>query len=619
MRRLPLLLVTLALAAPAPAEDGTKVVDKKSGLVVQMPEQWSRESAREKGGVKFAGIYDLSAAKYVLFTVETGPATGFDEAVWLGNEKAAATKTLKSMETPWTTEPLMIGGARAVRYTVGGKANGEKEFELRIRGCGLVRNDVFFRISELSYSRAHDEAADALKAMWEAISFEEANPFAEEEEKKEGGGEEETPAEGEDGGTPAQAATIVEDKIGKFKISIPPGWTITHAPDDNEQNLMRLTAQRLSDDGNELGAFEIRRYRGGNAELFTNEEPGDVLIKVMNEEVKLFEDAYGPGSANSVKPEVDVRVQFGGADKACGYEVRAIPLDEEQKIEDAKKLVDRGDTSVTVPVFLPFVFRGRLAMISPYVFVTRAWFRRDLADNEKLVEEHRQMLDSLEFTSTAAKPPPLEIGQKEGEGIATTPLGDTRADPANKSERKVSKLHEFKKSGKAVAALKLDFVVPPGFQEVVEPMGVIDPEERSLYAGENVPLKIVAQDENNGWVMIRIFTRHLKSLAPQVGNKAGEKFEDKKTTFESWVGSFESASQGAKIPKKPVDVRVGNLNGDGCELAGKINKFRATQLSMVTIEGGWWIKFEMKTRGTGAETFADGIKTFLKKFRATKK
>lgn len=629
MRRLPLLLATLFLAAPVPAQEeeggGGTIRDKKSGLVVRMPDKWSRETAREKGGVKFAGMYDLTPSKYVLFVVETGPATGFDEAVWLGNEKTAAAKNLKSMDTPWTTEPVMIGGARAVRYTVGGKANAEKGFDLRIRGCGLVRNDVFFKISELSYNRAHDEAADALKAMWEAVEFEEANPFAE-EEKEEGGGEEETPAEeGEAAGggeAPKGEPLVIEDKVGKFKVTLPPGWSIAQAPDGNEENAIRVVAKRPGDDGTEVATFEIHRYRARNAELFASEEPGDVLLKVINEEVKLFEDAYGKESAASMRPEIDARSGLGGAEKACGYEVRGISLAEEAKVEDAKKLVARGDTSVTVPQFLPIVFRGRLAMISPYIFVTRAFFRRDLSDNEKLIEEHRQMVDSLEFTSMEAKPPPLDTGEKAKEEgkVNVTPLGDTRADPANKTDRKVTKLNEYKQGDKVVAALKLEYVLPPGFQEVVAPKGVMDPEQKALYLGENLPLQVVAQDENNGWVWIRVTTRNLKSLAPAQGRQAGEKFEDKKTTFESWISNFESAALGAgKLPKKPVDVRVGNLTGDGCELEGKISKFRATQVNMVTIEGGWWIKFEMKTRGTGDKTFAGGIKTFLKKFKAAKK
>jgi len=71
MNRLPLLLGMLALAAPASAQEDEAIRDKKSGLIVQMPEGWSRETGREKGSVKFAAIFDLSKTKYILFSVET--------------------------------------------------------------------------------------------------------------------------------------------------------------------------------------------------------------------------------------------------------------------------------------------------------------------------------------------------------------------------------------------------------------------------------------------------------------------------------------------------------------------------------------------------------------------
>lgn len=627
MRRLPLVLAILFLGARTPAqEDETEIIrDNKSGLVVKMPEGWGREEKREKGSIRFAGLWDLTPQKYVLFEVETGPGTGFDEAAWLQSEKADVTKFLKTQDTPWTTEPVMVGGARTSRFTVGGKANAEKEFDLRIRRCALVRHDVFFRITEYSYNKAHEESADALKAMWEAITFEEPNPFASDEAKEEGSGEEETPkeeggAEGEEA-APKAEPVVVEDKIGKFKITIPSGWVVEHAPDENPESVMRLVVARVTDDGTPVGRLEVRRYRAGRADLFTTEEPGDVLIKIMNQEVKLFEDIYGAGSAAQIRPEVNVRVGLGGAEKACGYEVRGITLEEEKQIDDAKKLIARGETSVTVPEFPPFVFRGRLAMISPYVFVTRSWFARQLADNEKLVAEHEQLVGSLEFTSTAAKPPPLQVGEKDKTDpnkVQADPLGNTLLDAASTTERKTKKLHEFKQGGKVAAALQLEYVLPPGFQEVVAPKGVFY--EGAIHVGEGLPLQIVAHDENNGWVWITVEARHMKSLPPAQGRQAGGKFEDKKKTFETWISNFESAARGTgRLPKKASDVRVGNLSGDGCELEGKISGFHATEYNMVTIESGWWIKFEMKTRGTGSETFAEGIKTFLRKFKATKK
>ncbi len=609
MRRMPLLLLTVVLAAPLAAqEEGERIEDKKSGLVVQMPDGWSRESSREKGAVKFAGLYDLTPSKYVLFTVETGPATGFDEAAWLANEKTAATKHLKSMDTPWTTEPIMVGGARAVRYTVGGKANAEKEFDLRIRGCGIVRNDVFFRIAEHSYSRAHVEAADALKTIWEAVKFEEANPFAE-DGKEEGGGEEETTSEGGDAGgcgeaeeaAPEGEPLVIEDKVGNFKIAAAPGWSMERAPPDEGESQIRLILVRSG------GAvtMEFYRYPVDNAEVFATEEPGDFLVKNLVENSEWLESYYGQGSAKSVRPDVDVRVKLGGAEKSCGFEARNITLEEEAKIEEAKKLIQRGDTSVTVPEFKPIVIRGRLAMISPHVYVVRAIFDRNVSDNETLVAEYNRILDSWEFATQEGKPPPLQAGDQA--------LGNTLANAANGTERKKSKLHEYKQGVKVAAALDFDYVLPRGFQDAERVDDPVVP--GTFYAvGRHTPIQVVAQDENNGWVWIVVFAKSVKELPPRT------KFEEKKVTFDSWISNFEAQARGAgRMPKKPDKMMFGNLDGDGCMLKGTINNFRATETHLVTDEAGWRIEIWIKTRGSGATTFAKEIDTFRKKFRVQKK
>lgn len=615
MHRLPLLLGMLALAMPVRAQDDEgddAIRDRKSGLIVKMPAGWSRETAREKGSIKFAGIYDLSKTKYVLFSVETGPAAGFAPEAWLGNEKTAVTKFLKSTDTPWTTEPVLVDGTRATRYTVGGKANAEKDYDLRIRGCGFVKNDVFFKISELSYNRAHEETADALAAMWDAVKFEEANPFAE-EEKEEGSGEEEKPAE--EGGAEGHGAKegtqapqgeplVIEDKVGGYKVSAEPGWSMERAPMEDEETALRLVLRRALEDGSDVAGFEIWRFRANKADMFTTDEPGDVLIKVINGDVKLFDDIFEQGASKILRPEIDARTRLGDADKSCGYEIRGLRLSEEAQIEEAKKLINRGDTTVKVPEFAPRVVRGRLAMISPYIYVVRCYFRPGLGDDEALVGACTKMADSLEFSSKEGKPPPLDVGEK--------PLGNTLADPANKADRKMSKVHEYKKGGKVAAALKIDYVLPPGFQDVAK---VVDTDAQKIYVvNDEVPILIAAQDENNGWVYISMVALSSKRLGPN------QSFDEKKKVYDEWIHNFESLARGAKkAPKKAVDLKIGNLSGDGCELEGKISDFSATETHLVTDEGGWRIEIAIKTRGTGAKTFAKQIDAFRKKFKVSKK
>jgi len=610
MRRLPFLLLTFIAVPLGADEGGERIEDKKSGLVVQMPDGWSRESSREKGAVKFAGLYDLTPSRYVLFTVETGPGGGFDEAVWLANEKASATKYLKTTDTPWTTEPIMIGGARAVRYTVGGKANAEKEFDLRIRACGIVRNDTLFRVAEYSYSRAHEEAADALKSIWEAVTFEEANPFAE-DEKEEGCGEEAGGSNGGDaaGGGEAEASApqgeplVIEDKAGNFKVSLPPGWSLDRAPQEDDTAQLRVSAT-CSVDGQDVAWIQVFRVSIARPGFFEQNEAGDVVETFLNEEEKFFEQFYEPESAKRIRPTIDARAKLGAADKMCGYELRGLPLSEDAKIDEAKKLIQRGDTSVTVPEFKQLVVRGRLAMLSPCLYFTVTYTRRGLEDNEQIVAALNQIHDSFEFESTEGMPPALE----SGEG----PFGNTLADPKNAAERKETKLHEYKKGAKVAAAMKFDYVLPPGFQIAEH---VKDPAGAGISAiGSQWAVQVVAQDANNGWVWIKVLAVSSKSLG------SNEKFMEKKQVFEGWVSNFESLARGAgKMPKKPAKIRIGTLEGDGCELGGKINGFTATEVDMVTDEGGWRIEFQMKTRGTGAKTFAKQIETFMKKFKATKK
>jgi hypothetical protein len=303
-----------------------------------------------------------------------------------------------------------------------------------------------------------------------------------------------------------------------------------------------------------------------------------------------------------MRPKVDTRARLGGAEKTCGFEMRGIRLSEEAKIEEVKKLHARGDTSQPIPEYPEIVVTGRLAMVSPYVYLAFVNRARGMAENATLEGEIDQILSSFELLMTEGKPPPLE----SGEG----PLGNTLADPKNATERKVSKVHPYKKGAKIMAELKIDFVLPPGFQEVNQ----VRAGNIGADVGENVPLQIVAQDENNGWVWITVVAQSAKSLPPNTS------FQEKKKVFETWISNFESQARGAgKMPKKPEKVKVGSLDGDGCELEGKINGFHATEFNLVTDDGGWRIQFELKTRGTGAKTFAKQIEQFKKRFKAAKK
>ncbi|HEX5137245.1 MAG TPA: hypothetical protein VFY93_09745 [Planctomycetota bacterium] len=604
MRRLPLLLTTLALVAPLRADETAKVKDEQSGLVVEMPAEWTRETAREKGSVKFSAIYDLTRTKYVLFQVETGPAENFVEAAWLDKEKEDLSKFLKTVDTPWSTESATVGGEKATRYTLGGKT--EKGLDVRFRGCGFVKNDYFFRIQEVSQGGAHAEAEDAVKAIWEAVRFEEPNPFATGDEGKEEGSGEEEPSggkatEGAEEEAPKGEPIVIEDKAGNFKVKMPPGWSIDRAPQEDDGTGTRLIVRRAAGNG-DAATMEFFRISVRNSEFFDQNEAAEAVEKILNGELHFFDQFYGDDFWKTAKPEIDTRQELGKARKSCGYEVRSITLEEDAKVREAEALVRRGDTSVKVPEYKPLVIRGRLAMLSPFLYVTVVQTARSVADDEKLLAEIAAIHDSFEFATAERMPPPLASD--------TGPFGNTLQDPANAEERKGMKMAEFKKGAKVAAAMKFDYILPPGFQDAERVADIT-----GIYAlGDVNVVQVIAQDGTNGWVWIRVTAQSSKELG------SNEKFIEKKKVFEEWISNFESQARGAgKMPKKPENVRVGNIDGDGCELEGKINGFHATEINMVTDTSGWRIRFELKTRGTGAETFADGIKTFLRKFKATKK
>jgi hypothetical protein len=438
---------------------------------------------------------------------------------------------------------------------------------------------------------------------------EEDNPFGveQEEEKEEGCGEEESapaPAEKKAPGIEAAAGepTVVEDKAGNFKVTLPPGWTLDRPPQEDEGTGLRLIARREAG-GGDVANIQILRIQMLQAEFFDQNEPADAVEKVLNENMKLFDNFYGEGYSKSARPRIDTNKTLGDGARSCGYELRGRTLEEEAKIQEAETLVRRGDTSVKVPEFQDLVIRGRVAMLSPYLYVTLVNTARALSDDPTLLAELDAIHKSFALATAEGMPPPLESDSGS--------FGNTLADPKYAEERKAEKLHQFKQGAKVAAAMEFAYILPPGFvdaERVRDPLGGI------VAVGDTVALQVVAQDANNGWVWIRVLAQSSKSLP------SNTQFIEKKKVFESWISNFESQARGTgRLPKKPQKIRVGSLDGDGCELEGKIAGFHATEVNMVTDKSGWRIEFELKTRGTGAKTFEEGIKTFLKKFRATKK
>jgi len=588
MRRLarfslfPLLLFGLQAAA----EDAETFVDETTGLTVAIPDGWNRDARREKGGVRFAATYSVGDKKTVLFEVEAGSAAGFQESAWLDASEKQAAQVFQSPTEPFRKEDgVRVGGLQATAYAIAGKPSG-KPYTIRYRVRAVVNGDNFFVCREVSYNGAHEECADELAAMWNGVAFQAAEP-------------------GGLGGTdaPAGGPTSVEDKEGNFKLTLPPGWEVTQEPPQGPEDTVRLIATRRNANGDILLQLVIFRWESDQAQIFNAETPGDVLINWFQKGGRpimghsgvrgFFEIFYGEGSATLVQPQIDSGVLLGDLEKSCAYKYSSTTLEEQEKIREAQTLRRRGDKSVKVPEFKPLVVRGRVGLLSPYIYIVRAAFPvRSLADDPKLLAEYKKVMDSWEFLQSAALPAPLTLGDLK--------IGNTKDDPAFAKERDEEFLYTEK--ARRTYQLELRFTLPPGFQWVKEA------------AGGNTSLVIVAQDGKNNWVQIIV--------AHSNANRLGEerkKWPPKKQTFSGWRENWLAKARGARMKERPGRVRIGRTSGKGWELVeGKVEKFRATKTIFMFDKSGWRTIVDMETRGRGDKVFEEQIENFFKSLRLKK-
>ncbi|MHC4223587.1 MAG: hypothetical protein ACYSUN_06335, partial [Planctomycetota bacterium] len=82
MRKLALFLLLAPLAARA-----EEFTDPGSGLRIEIPEGWDRDTRHEQDPVKFAAILDLAPGKFVRIAISTFPAERFTADGWLGHNE----------------------------------------------------------------------------------------------------------------------------------------------------------------------------------------------------------------------------------------------------------------------------------------------------------------------------------------------------------------------------------------------------------------------------------------------------------------------------------------------------------------------------------------------------
>lgn len=572
-----IVLAFLLLGTVAAQAD--EFVHSPTGLKLDVPEGWTRDYQREKGTVKFAAVFDVAPSKLVYFTVEAAPAAGFGADDWLDAQKAAKKKMLKEISKEFAPDrEKRIGDLDAVGFSCAGTRVLRKDHPavpVRYRVYGVVSGDVFFQFTELSVNGAHEGCAEELKDIWDGISFQAAE-----------GGE-----GGVGGGLGATEGkpTAVEDKPGNYKATLPPGWVVEREAPLEEDTRLRMVFSRKVDDST-VAVIRVFKVQLNNPRLFHSGTPNDVL-QDLSKNWKLFESYYGEGSADAVIPDMDEGIGFGGASKAGGYEIRNITMEEQANIAAAEQKIRKGIKGVEVPKYKPLVIRGRLAMISPNIYVTVVSFARSLADDANLVGEVDKIHESFEFLVTEALPPPLSVMGNE--------IGDTTKDPANAKARKKEKTRDIK--GRKIYRIEYKFVVPEGWAV-------------NMDKGGDRAFMVYAQDARNSWITVVVACVNHKQASEE------RKEYPKDTQFNTWKSNWTGKARGAKIPSKPQKFALGKARGEGYKLLeGSVNGFDATFSAVLSDKfpgKGWRTFIEVETRGAGHEVFADGLKTFLKSLKA---
>jgi len=585
MRKLALFLLLTPLAARA-----EEFTDPASGLQIEIPEGWDRDTRQEKDPVKFAAILDLAPGKFVRVTIGTQPAERFTADGWLGHHETEQKKNLKSVISPFRRDSeRIVGGLSAVGFTIAGKRSGKggEEVDVRLRVYAVINGEKMVQITEVSVKKAHEGYEKDIEAMWDAIAFEGA------------GGEDEGGGFDDEGMEASEDPTAIEDKIGNYKLVLPPGWVVAEDNTENENAGRRFQIVRKDDMDNNVVSLSVYRIQFGDPSIFSDETASTAVERILDKNNKWFEGYFGEGSSGSVPPYVDEGVLLGGAEKSGAFELKSRTMEELTKIREAEDLVRRGQKGAKIPEILPKVVRGRMAMLSPHFYIMQATWVRSLNDDPKLLAEYNKLCDSFEFLTAKAKLPPLSFGwEKDGKQIGVR-VGNTLADPKFAKVRKGMKVHGHAGRDRKFF-LKMEYKLPAGFQDL----------------SDNYPKEykypffhVVAQDEFNNSVVIHMFG---------LSSRAG-KLRDKKEDFETWKSNWESKARRTKVPGKTRKFNLGGLRGEGYrELEGVVDDFPASFTGLLQEKKGWRTIVTVETRGDGHVVFEDAIKKLFKsmKFKA---
>jgi len=309
----------------------------------------------------------------------------------------------------------------------------------------------------------------------------------------------------------------------------------------------------------------------------------------------VFESFFGQGSSELIHPQMDEGIGFGGAPKAGAYEVRSITTDEMAQIAAAEQKVKKGIKGVKVPEFRQTVVRGRLAMVSPNVYLTLTWILdRRLNDDPQLVAEIEKIHESFELLSTKALPPPLIVMGKK--------IGNTLADPAFAEVRKEAVALE----AQAFKRYLIEYVVtlPKGFVLIKEGFGT----------PTTTAMVVYAQDGENNWLQIIVTNSNAKKVSEE-GKRLGSPEEEAQT----WRSNWSAKARGTKVPKKVQKFSLGKIRGKGFrDMTGTVSGFPGSFTGILSDKfpgKSWRTRVSVETRGD-ATVWTDALKVFFRKIKA---
>jgi len=574
----PLRIAILTLFAPLLAFAG-EAVDDSSGTKISHSDEWRREASIEQGARRISLARPVEDGKFMRLTVEVGSADGFDADEWLAGEKMSWEKALSEPTEIKVDKAKTIAGLSSTGFSTSGNI---KEASVRLR-CYIVQRDakvIVFR--EFSFNGAHEKIGDEeIEKLWDGISFQEA--------VTEVGG----------GGDEAAKPTEIVDQPGNMKYTMPGTWQLVQPAPAEAKGVIRGVFHREDENRDRVMEIAIFRYEEGNAEIF-KKAPVEVIEMIIKRQV--FSPYYGDGSDATITRNlrIDEGKQLGGADVTAGFIVSSRTMKQMEAVRKAEEDKRKGIKGVEIPEFKPTVVRGRVALLSPHIYLVYAQFRADVADNPQLIKEYETFVDSLTLIAAKPKPPQLVVGA----GGKPIRIGNTMEDPALAEERKDEVNHSER--GRKLYEVEYSFKLPPGFQRV----------EGSTEG--NRAFLIVAQDGENRWFTLTINAVSKRATGDKKGGNVALDWSFDKD-LDSWKSNWESKARGSKV-KKEKNVRIGNIKGKGWEgLEGEIDGWPATFTCCVGDEEGWRNLIEVETRGGFAKKYGKDIKKLLKSIRIREK